>query len=114
VPIVGKAAAGGGYTNVDIEEDGIWVPANLQQIGGIGYIIEGHSMMPALQNGDVAIFKTESSPRTGYTYLFKHEDLGYRCKTIAWKKGLWITESMNPNKDDFPDESTLDWLPALV
>lgn len=108
IPIVGRASAGDGITNVDPDENTVEVPASLRQIGGIGYVIDGDSMMPALQPGDVALFRETHQPRNGFTFLLKREG-EYRCKNIAWRGGEWVMESLNPNKDRYPDDSLIDW-----
>ena len=72
VPIVGNVSAGHGTYNVDHIEDEAWVPMTLQKLGGIGYVVDGESMMPALQPGDVAVFRKYSQPITRFTYLVKN------------------------------------------
>lgn len=108
IPVVGRVAAGEGVYNVDPDEEAVAVPASLKQIGGIGYVIDGDSMMPALQPGDVALFRETHQPRNGFTFLLKR-DGEYRCKNIAWRSGEWIMESLNPNKDQYPDATMRDW-----
>ena len=94
VPIVGTVSAGPGVTNVDSESDSVYVPMSLQQIGGIGYVIDGDSMMPALQPGDVALFRETYQPRNGFTFLIK-KDGEHRCKNIIWQSGEWVMQSLN-------------------
>lgn len=108
VPVVGTVSAGPGVSNVDSEEGRVYVPMSLQQIGGIGYVIDGDSMMPALQPGDVALFRETHQPRNGFTFLLKKEG-EFRCKNIAWRSGEWVMESLNPNKGHYPDELAKDW-----
>lgn len=108
IPVVGRVAAGEGVYNVDPDEEAVAVPASLKQIGGIGYVIDGDSMMPALQPGDVALFRETHQPRNGFTFLLK-KDGEFRCKNIAWRSGEWIMESLNPNKEAYPDATMRDW-----
>jgi SOS-response transcriptional repressor LexA len=108
VPVVGRASAGEGVSNIDEATEELWVPMSLQKIGGIGFLIDGDSMMPALQPGDVALFKETYQPRNGFTFLLKR-DGEYRCKNITWRGGEWVMESLNPNKDRYPDASMVDW-----
>lgn len=108
IPVVGTVSAGPGVTNVDTDEGRVYVPMSLEQIGGIGFVIDGDSMMPALQPGDVALFRETHQPRNGFTFLLK-KDGEYKCKNIAWRNSEWMMESLNRNKEEFPDESTKDW-----
>jgi SOS-response transcriptional repressor LexA len=108
LPVVGTVSAGPGTSNVDAEQDEVWVPMSLRQIGGVGYVIDGDSMMPALQPGDIALFKETYQPRHGFTFLLKKEG-EYRCKNVGWRSGEWVMQSLNSNKDRYPDLSLLDW-----
>lgn len=108
VPVVGRVAAGDGETNVDPDEYDVWVPSSLQQIGGIGYVIDGDSMMPCLESGDIALFRKMSDARNGFTFLLKKEGQ-FRCKNISWKNGGWVLESLNPDKSRYPDEPLGSW-----
>lgn len=101
IPIVGTVSAGEGRHNVDSEQEQVWVPDRLAQLGSLGWIVEGDSMMPALQPGDVAVFKESRSPRKGLCFLVKDERLGLRVKNLNWKNGEWVLESLNPK---YPDE----------
>jgi SOS-response transcriptional repressor LexA len=94
IPVVGTVSAGPGVSNVDPDENSVEVPASLRQIGGIGYVIDGDSMMPALQPGDVALFKETYQPRNGFTFLIK-KDGEHRCKNIVWQSGEWVMQSLN-------------------
>jgi len=102
VPVVGHVSAGDGNTNVDTDEGQIWVPMSLQRLGGIGYVVSGESMMPALQPGDIAVFREMHQPYAKFTYLVKTEDAEYRCKNLEWKNNQWTLVSLNPNFRDEP------------
>ncbi|HLO98025.1 MAG TPA: S24 family peptidase [Fimbriimonas sp.] len=108
LPVVGRTGAGEGATNVDIQGEEIWVPMSLQRIGGIGYVIDGESMMPALQQGDVALFREMRQPRNGHTFLLSKEN-HYLCKNIGWNGKTWVMESLNPDKERYPDQPLDDW-----
>jgi len=108
LPVVGSVSAGPGLSNVDADQGEVWVPMSLRQIGGVGYVIDGDSMMPALQPGDIALFKETYQPRNGFTFLLKN-DGEFRCKNISWHQGEWVMHSLNPNKERYPDQSLLDW-----
>ena len=105
IPVMGRAAAGAGETNVDSDLEPIYVPAKLATMGGIGFVIDGESMMPALQPGDVAVFKPESTPRRGYSYLIKTAGDEFRCKNLEWKDDRWALVSLKPS---FLDEQLED------
>ena len=102
IPIIGTVAAGDGNTNVDYQEDEAWVTMSLQKLGGIGYVVDGESMMPALQPGDVAIFREMHQPYARFTYLVKTENAEFRVKNLEWKNDQWTLVSLNPNFRDEP------------
>lgn len=96
LPVVGSVAAGEGQYNVDSELETVFVPERLAQIGGIGWMVEGESMMPLLEPGDVAIFREHRQPRRNYPFLVKSADGMYRVKILAWSNDEWMLESLNP------------------
>ena len=102
IQVVGKASAGEGHHNVDPDEEPIWVPMTLQRLGGIGYVVDGESMMPALQPGDVAVFREMTTPYPRFTYLVRSEQGEYRCKNLEWKNNEWTLVSLNPKYTDEP------------
>ena len=95
IPVAGRASAGLGETNVDSDLQPIWVPQSLANLGGIGFLIDGESMMPALQPGDVAVFKGNNTPRQGFTFLVKTPGDEYRCKNLEWRNNEWTLVSLN-------------------
>jgi len=101
IPVIGAASAGPGISNVDPDTYGIWVPMSLANLGGVGYVVEGDSMMPALEPGDIALFREDRQPRRGRTYLLDFEG-EKRVKNLAWKDGRWMLESLNPSFQDEP------------
>lgn len=100
IAVVGRAAAGSGETNVDPDFEPIYVPASLAKAGGLGFVIDGESMMPALQPGDIAVFKPTATPRRGYTFLIKSNGDEFRCKSLDWKNDRWTMVSLNPTFQD--------------
>lgn len=102
IRVVGRVAAGNGEHNVDSIEDQIYVPASLQNVGGFAYIVDGESMMPALQHGDIAVFKETTTPRRGYTYLLRRQGGEYSVKNLEWRNNAWVMQSLNPA---YPEES---------
>jgi phage repressor protein C with HTH and peptisase S24 domain len=105
IPVVGKVSAGPGETNVDPDtERTIFVPLTLAQLGGLGWVVDGESMMPALEPGDIAVFREYRSPRRGYPMLLCR-DGEYRVKNIEWENE-WIQRSINPA---IPDEPLGHW-----
>lgn len=99
VPVVGKTGAGNGEHNVDPDDWNVYVPDRLATLGGQGWVVTGPSMLPALEPGDVALFKEIHEPRPGYTFLIARKD-GHTIKNIEWKNKRWTLVSINP---DFPD-----------
>lgn len=101
IPVAGKVAAGEGTTNVDPDNEPILVPHSLANMGVVGFVIDGESMMPVLQPGDIAVFKQSHTPRKGFTHLVKTQENEFRCKVIEWKQNRWTLVSLN---EAFPDE----------
>ncbi len=101
IPVAGKAAAGEGETNVDPDNEPVLVPHSLANMGVVGFVIDGESMMPVLQPGDIAVFKPNHTPRKGYAHLVKTRDNEFRCKVIDWKQNHWTLVSLN---EAFADE----------
>lgn len=95
IPVVGSVSAGPGATNVDPDAGCIWVPERLAQLGGIGWLVDGESMMPLLEPGDVALFREHRNPRRGYVFLSKSPDDEFRVKKIDWLDGEWAMVSLN-------------------
>lgn len=104
IPVVGDVDAGPGVTNVDPDHRKVWVPRNLSNYGKIGMTIVGESMMPYLQPGDIAVFRESRTPRNGFAHLLKAPDGSFRMKLLRFKNGQFMLESINPNKEKFPDE----------
>lgn len=96
VPVIGRASAGPGEVNVDSEMHSIWVPMSLAQSGGVGWVVEGDSMMPALEPGDIALFREHRQPKRGHTFLVRTPDREERVKIMDWIRGEWILRSLNP------------------
>ena len=97
IRVVGLVAAGDGTFNVDNEAGEIMVPANLAREDHLGWTIDGDSMMPALEPGDIAVFKESNQPRNKLAFLVKTSK-GLRCKRMKWNvaESLWTIESLNP------------------
>jgi phage repressor protein C with HTH and peptisase S24 domain len=102
VKIVGSASAGPGITNVDVSEDEILVPERLANLGGIGFIVDGDSMMPALQPGDVTLFREARVPIPGYPFLIKTDSAEYKIKVLVYAAGTWNLSSLNPTYQTKP------------
>lgn len=101
IPIVGHAGAGGGISDVDPDSDHIFVPERLAQLGGLAWLVSGESMMPALEPGDIAIFREQREPRRGFSYLIR-KDHEYLVKNVEWRGGEWVLQSINPRYQDQP------------
>jgi SOS-response transcriptional repressor LexA len=96
VPVVGRVAAGEDVYNVDPDEREVYVPQKLYEIGGIGYVISGDSMMPDLEENTVALFREYRQPRRGFTYLVKSDEKGFQVKNLEWMNNEWTLVSINP------------------
>ncbi len=96
IKVIGSVAAGEGAYTVDWPEREIYVPQALANLGGLGWLVDGDSMMPDLQPGMVAIFKEHRSPRPGMTFLVESPEKALRVKTLEWRNNGWILVSTNP------------------
>jgi len=102
IPIVGQVSAGAGTYNVDVEDHTIYVPESLAKIGGVGFLVDGESMMPRLEPGDVAVFREHRIPRLRYTFLVKSAEGEFRVKNIGWDGDQWTLQSLNRNFGEEP------------
>lgn len=102
VKVIGRVSAGEGSSENDLIEDELRVPASLAQLGGSGWLVQGDSMMPLLEPGDVALFREFPQPRRGYPFLVQSPDGEYRVKVIDYDRGGWILKSLNKFYKDEP------------
>jgi SOS-response transcriptional repressor LexA len=102
IPVVGNVSAGPGSINVDVDASQVYVPQRLADIGGVAWVVDGESMTPLLEAGDVAIFREGSQPRKGYAFLLRTPDSELRVKTLEWMEGAWWMKSLNPTFDPEP------------
>jgi SOS-response transcriptional repressor LexA len=97
VPVVGRVAAGEDVYNVDPEKREVFVPQRLADMGGLGWVVDGDSMMPDLEPDTIALFREHRSPRRGYTFLVDSPEKGLQVKNLDWLNGEWTLVSINPN-----------------
>ncbi len=102
IPVVGSASAGEGAHNVDPDERIIYVPESLAKIGGVGFLVDGESMMPRLEPGDIAIFREHRVPKLKYAFLVKSPNGEFRVKNIGWDGEQWVLKSLNRAYGDEP------------
>lgn len=101
VPVVGKVAAGNESFG-DHSGQFVSVPTVLTHVPGVtGWEVEGDSMMPHLQPGDIALFKPHSQPRTNGVPFLIRQGPEHRCKVLKYESGNWVLHSFNPR---YPDE----------
>lgn len=112
IRVVGRVAAGAGEQNVDADESVRYVPQRLADIGGVGWEVDGESMMPALEPGDIALFREHRTPRRGYPFLLQSPREGLRVKIIDWEQNMWVLKSINPSfpKEPLDDHELLGYL----
>ncbi|RYG40572.1 S24 family peptidase, partial [bacterium] len=99
IPIVGSAAAGGGIFNVDPDRNTVDVPRAIAFQDTLGYVIDGDSMMPFLEEFDTAVFRKAGKKVSGYVYLIKLPQNGYAVKLVSFERGDWYLVSIN---DKYP------------
>jgi len=100
VRVIGRVAAGEGAADNDHIDDELYVPSTLANLGGSGWLVQGDSMMPLLEPGDVALFREFPQPRRGYPFLVQSPDGEYRVKVIDYDQGHWILKSLNRHYSD--------------
>lgn len=94
VPLVGMASAGPGS---DSDADGvdIWVPSHMC-LGDTGaWRVEGDSMMPHLEPGDIAVVELTQQPRVGVPSLVRRPDGSLSIKIVRHDGENWVYESAN-------------------
>jgi hypothetical protein len=94
IRVLGNVSAGQGSSNVDIDNEMVYVPERLAQCGSLGWIVDGESMMPALEPGDTVLFRELRTPRRGYPFLLKSPSGELRVKILDWDKE-WTLRSLN-------------------
>lgn len=96
--VIGNVAAGEGAYNVDQHEDVSMVPASLAGDDRIGWVVTGDSMMPILEDGDIAVFHEHRAPRSKFVYLVRDKAGALRVKRLVWNNssGLWELQPLNP------------------
>lgn len=99
--VLGKVAAGGGATS-DIDEYEMPVPITLCGPDRVGWIVEGDSMYPFLQEGDLAVFKASVAPKINYPNLVRTPTGEYRTKMIRHGGKGYLLHSINPEYSDEP------------
>ena len=113
IPVVGNASAGPGVWNVDAEASQVRVPSHLSSAGTIGFVVEGDSMMPLLEEFDTAVFKRAATARNGHVFLLRSTD-GYLVKLLSFDRGDWYLVSLNRNYPPVPVPPGTEILGALV
>lgn len=98
IPVVGEVSAGPGVNSVDPPFEQIFVPDRIANLGGVGFTVNGTSMMPVIQPGDVASFREHRYPRPGYPFLIRKKDEGLRIKIMEYDRTTdgWTLHSINP------------------
>jgi hypothetical protein len=105
IRVVGSVAAGGGEFNVDEQEELIYVPARMAQIGPLGWRVKGDSLMPRIEEGDILCYKAQTTPRKGFPFLLRNQQDGLRTKVMDWANGEWIVRSTSAK---YPPEPLAD------
>ncbi len=99
VRVVGTAGAGVGV-NADPGPETIFVPANMgSNIDRLAHIVEGDSMMPFLEPGDVGVFREMRWPRPKKVFLLKDAG-GYLIKQVVYERDRFVGRSLNPRYED--------------
>lgn len=108
--VLGSVGAGDGADAID--EDSIPVPLSMCGADRVGWIVEGESMLPMLQPGDIAIFKASPQPRQNYPNLVRTPEGKYRTKIAKVDERGYVLRSLNPSFEDEP--GAVEWKGYLV
>lgn len=112
VKVVGTVSAGAGISEF-FDAPTVHVPSNL--LDGItdpmAHVVEGDSMMPWLQPGDVLIARPMLTPRLNRPFIVRTRDNELRVKLLAYEQDRWVERSMNPK---YGDQDATDQLVGLV
>lgn len=108
--ILGGVSAGLGWEATD--EDAIEVPISLCGPSRVGWIVRGDSMIPLLQEGDVAIFESGIVPKLNVPNLVRTRDTEYRVKMVRHDGERYCLWSLNPSYPEEPADGS--WLGYLV
>ena len=108
--ILGGVAAGYGWEPTD--EDILAVPISLTGPNRVGWIVRGDSMLPFLQEGDVAIFEASIVPKLGIPNLVKTTEMEFRVKMVRHDGEAYRLYSLNPVYKE--EMATGTWMGYLV
>lgn len=108
--ILGGVAAGLGWEATD--EDILAVPISLTGPNRVGWIVRGDSMLPFLQEGDVAIFEASIVPKLGIPNLIRTSETEYRVKMVRHDGEQYRLFSLNPVYGE--EMATGSWMGYLV
>lgn len=108
--ILGSVSAGDGADAYD--ESSMPVPMTLVTDDRVGWIVSGDSMLPFLQEGDIAVFKEARVPRLGFPNLVRTKDGQYRAKIVKFDGSQYTLHSLNQSYSPEPGE--VEWKGYLV
>jgi SOS-response transcriptional repressor LexA len=109
--ILGGVAAGLGWDS-SADEDSLPVPISLTGPSRVGWIVRGDSMMPFLQEGDVAIFEEARVPKLHVPNLIRTGENEHRVKMVRHDGTHYRLWSLNPVYKE--EMATGEWLGYLV
>jgi SOS-response transcriptional repressor LexA len=109
LPFAGQVAAGEEIWNVDVERRVVMVPDRLADLGDVGFVVEGDSMMPMLKERDTTVFKRRPTPKDGGVFLVKMPNDSLRVKLIAYERHDWYLISLNRKykREMVPDQAQI-------
>lgn len=107
-----KGSCGGGFLNYEqmpkghlVKEASFFKRYHLKPDNAVAVYADGNSMANFIVDGDIVIFdRSKTEPRSGKIFLIDHPD-GLRIKQLRREiGGAWVLESLNPDKQKYPDE----------
>ncbi len=83
-----------------------WVPAFLANMGQVAHVVKGDSMMPVLEDYDVAVVAQEGDLSNGYVFLVKPPQEEPKLRVATYSNGEWNLVAYNPKigVEKFTDE----------
>jgi repressor LexA len=94
------------HANDSLEDVQIWVPNELMRRGTEPFVVDGASMSPSLENGEVALCDTRDTElRDGKVYVLTVKGDGECIKRARRVGDQWFLTSDNPKFQSFTRDS---------
>lgn len=117
IKVVGTASAGEGADSIS-DDELVDVPIEMARAEYSGLKIEGDSMMPLIEPGDVAVFRDHPSQRQGLVFAVRKAiDGQIIVKRLVFRENSWKLEPANETYNTepvLPGDQLLGFLVGIV